>query len=396
MQHQRAYRYRLEPTADQEAGLYRFAGARRWMWNWGLQRKQDHYQQYKVGLSFRALCEELPRLKADPTTAWLKEIDSQLLQQALRDLEQSFKAFFARRARYPRFKSRKRGAFSFRIPQRVTVADGRVYVPKIGDIKLRYHRPIVGETKSATFTRDAAGHWYVSLIVAFDLSDEPAPLPPIEHTVGVDVGLKDFAVLSDGTRIAPPKFYRTAERKLKRAQRALSRKVTGSRNRAKARQQVARLHTHVANQRRDWLHKQSAAIIRHYDAVCIEDLNVRGLAKSKLAKSIHDAGWSFFRSLLAYKTCWNRKHLAVIDRFYPSSRRCGQCGAINADLQLADRGWRCTCGAVHDRDLNAATNIQHEGYRLLAAGHADRRNACGQPPRPPMAAGLDEPGSLPL
>lgn len=396
MQQQRAYRYRLEPTAEQEAGLYRFAGARRWMWNWALYRKQDHYQQHTVGLSFSALCEALPRLKADPATAWLKEIDSQLLQQALRDLEQAFKAFFARRARYPRFKSRKRGAFRFRIPQRVTVADGRVYVPKIGQIKLRYHRPIIGETKSATFTRDAAGHWYVSLIVAFDLPDEPAPLPPIEHTVGVDVGLKNFAVLSDGTRIAPPTFYRTAEGKLKRAQRALSRKAKGSRNRAKARQQVARLHTHVASQRRDWLHKQSAAIIRHYEAVCIEDLNVRGLAKSKLAKSIHDAGWSFFRSLLAYKTCWNRKYLAVIDRCYPSSRLCRHCGTIHPNLQLSDRVWRCACGVVHDRDLNAATNILYEGYRLLAVGHTESLNACGQPTRPPMAAGLDETGSLPL
>jgi putative transposase len=396
MQQQRAYRYRLEPTAEQEAGLYRFAGARRWMWNWALRRKQDHYQQHKVDLSFGALCEELPRLKADPATAWLKEIDSQLLQQALRDLEQAFKAFFARRARYPRFKSRKRGAFSFRIPQRVTVADGRVYVPKIGHIKLRYHRPIVGEPKSATFTRDAAGHWYVSLIVAFDVPDEPVPLPPLEQTVGVDVGLKDFAVLSDGTRIAPPKFYRAAERKLKRAQRALSRKTNGSRNRAKARQQVARLHTKVANQRRDWLHKQSATIIRHYKAVCIEDVHVRGLAKTKLAKSVHDAGWSFFRSVLAYKTRWNRKLFAVIDRYYPSSRLCRQCGMINADLQLSDRVWRCACGVVHDRDLNAATNIQHEGYRLLAAGHADSLNAWGQSIRPLMAAGLDEPRSLPL
>jgi putative transposase len=396
MQQHRAYRYRLEPTAEQEAGLYRFAGARRWIWNWALHCKQDHYQQHKVGLSFGALCEALPRLKADPATAWLQEVDSQLLQQALRDLEQAFKAFFARRAGYPRFKSRKCGVFSFRIPQRVTVAEGRVYVPKIGHIKLRYHRPIVGETKSATFTRDAAGHWYVSLMVTFDLPDEPAPLPDLEQTVGVDVGLKDFAVLSDGTRIAPPKFYRIAERKLKRAQRALSRKANGSRNRAKARHQVARLHTKVANQRRDWLHKQSATIIHHYAAVCIEDVHVHGLAKTKLAKSIHDAGWAYFRSLLAYKTCWNGKQLAVIDRFYPSSRLCRQCGTINTELHLSDRLWQCACGVVHDRDLNAATNIQHEGYRLLALGHRESLNAWGQSVRPPRAAGLDEPRSLPL
>lgn len=202
-------------------------------------------------MSFSTLCEELPRLKADPVTAWLKEIDSQLLQQALRDLEHAFKAFFARRAGYPHFKSRKGGAFSFRIPQRISVANGCVHVPKIGSIKFRYHRPIVGETKSATFTRDAVGHWYVSVVVAFNLRDEPLPLPPIEQTVGVDVGLKDFAVLSHGTRITSPKFYRTAERKLKRAQRALSRKANGGGNRAKARQRVARLHTKVANQRRD-------------------------------------------------------------------------------------------------------------------------------------------------
>ncbi len=394
MQEYCTYRYRLEPTAAQEAGLYRFAGARRWIWNWALHRKQAHYQQHKVGLSFSALCEELPLLKADPETEWLKDIDSQLLQQALRDLEQAFKAFFARRARYPRFKARKRGAFSFRIPQRVTIADGRVTVPKIGSIKLRYHRPIVGETKSATFSRDAAGHWYVSLIVAFELPDDPVPLPSIEQVVGIDVGLKDFAVLSDGTRIEPPKFYRRAERKLKRAQRTLSRKTKGSRNRMKARRQAARLHTKVACQRRDWLHKQSATIIRRYEAICIEDLNVRGLAKTKLAKSIHDAGWSVFRSLLAYKTCWKRKQLAVINRFYPSSRLCRHCGTINPALRLSDRVWQCTCGVVHDRDLNAAANIQHEGHRLLAVGHTESQNAWGQSIRPPMAAGLDEPRIL--
>jgi len=189
--------------------------------------------------------------------------------------------------------------------------------------------------------------------------------------------------MSDGERVPIPRFYRRAERKLKRLQRAYSRTRRGSQGRERARLKVARQHQKVANQRRNFLHQASTALMRRADAVCIEDLNVRGLAKTKLSKSVHDAGWSTFRFMLTYKAEWRRRHLAVIGRFYPSSRLCGWCGAVNDDLRLDDRIWTCACGATHDRDLNAARNIQQEGLRLLLAGGSpESQNASGGTVRP--------------
>ena len=210
--------------------------------------------------------------------------------------------------------------------------------------------------------------------------------PDLMRAIGVDIGLKDFAVMSDGERVSIPQFYRRAERKLKRLQRAYSRTGRGSHSRERARQKLARQHQKVTNQRRDFLHQASTALIRRADVVCIENLNVRGLAKTKLSKSVHDASWSSFRFMLEYKAVWHRRHLVAIGRFYPSSRLCGQCGAINADLTLEDREWTCACGAVHDRDLNAARNIQHEGLRLLLAGGSpESQNASGGAVRPATA-----------
>jgi len=216
----------------------------------------------------------------------------------------------------------------------------------------------------------------VTLIVHLDLPDMPLPTPDPARTVGVDLGLKDLAVLSDGRRVSAPKHYRRAERKLRRHQRHLSRCQKGSKNREKARLQVARQHQRVANQRRDYLHKLTTALVRQCDAICIEDLAVSGLGKTNLGKSVYDAGWGKLRFMLAYKTRWQRKRLALIGRFYPSSRLCRACGTVNPDLTLADRIWMCACGAVHDRDVNAAENIRYEGLRLLLAeGYPESQNA---------------------
>jgi putative transposase len=380
---QRAYRYRMIPTTAQEQMLLQFAGARRWVWNWALARRKAHYAATGTSLSVTQLGAELVALKSEPATAWLTNMDSQALQQAIRDLDQAFRSFFARRARFPRFKAKKRDTPSFRIPQRVTLADGYVSIPKIGRVKVIQHRPTEGTLKSATFKRDAADRWWVTVVAHLEMPDTPLPPPIPARTVGVDVGLKDFAVLSDGTRIPIPQFYRRAERKLRRLQRAYSRTRQGSTGRERARRKVARQHQKVANQRRDFLHKASTALIQRAEAVCIEDVAVRGLARTKLSKSVLDAGWASFRFMLTYKAVWHRRHLAVIGRFYPSSRLCGRCGAINADLALMDRTWVCRCGATHDRDLNAACNIQHEGLRLLlAGGFPESQNASGGAVRP--------------
>ncbi len=382
--HHKAYRFRMEPTQAQAEALLLLAGARRWVWNWGLARRKEAYAATGKGLTYNEQAAELTALKKQSETAWLKEADSQLLQQALQDLDRAFKAFFERRAGFPQFKSKKKDEPRFRIPQRVKVENSRVYIPKVGWVKIRQSQPIDCLIRGATFKRDARGHWYVTLTAEFTMPDTPLPPANPERVVGVDLGLKDFAVLSDGTRIAPPKFYRKAQRKLRRVQRALSRKREGSKNREKARHRLNRVHAKVRNQRQDWLHKLTTDLVTRHDGLCVEDLNLKGMARTKLSKSVLDAALGEFRRQLAYKAAWQRKHLVVIDRFFPSSKLCRACGTINTTLTLSDRVWTCGCGAVHDRDLNAALNIRAEGMRAIpvAVGHTETQNAWGVSVRP--------------
>jgi putative transposase len=284
---QTTYRYRLTPTAEQVSWSQQFAGARRFVWNWGLSRKREHYQATGKNLTYNALCRELTALKRQPETTWLRAMHSQLLQQALRDLEHAFQAFFRRvrtgepKKGFPRFKSKKTDPLRFRLPQHVRVEGSFVRVPKIGLVKAIVHRPITGVTKSATFKRESGGYWYITLVV------EQSHPPHVERTVkthvGVDMGLKSFGVLSNGETLANPRFYRTQMRKLARMQRALSRKQKNSRNRSKARRKVARLYQKVTHQRLDFLHKLSRDLVSRFDLISIEDLNVRGLARTKLS-----------------------------------------------------------------------------------------------------------------
>lgn len=368
----------MRPTKDQEPILNRLAGARRWVWNWALRRWKDYYEVNGKSIGLKQLSTELTALKQQPETAWLKEADSQSLQQTLKDLHRAFTNFFVGEARYPRFKSRKRDPLRFRIPQRVKVADGKVYVPKVGLVRIRQSEPVTETTKSATFRRTPDGHWYVSLVVEFEMPDVALPTPDPAKVVGVDLGLKDFAVLSGGERVPAPKFYRKGQRRLRKAHRALSRCKPGSNRRTKAKAKVARLHQKVANQRGDFLHKLTTRIVNDHEGVCIEDLSLKGLARTNLSKSFADASMGEFRRQLEYKGLWNRKHIIVIDRFFPSSRLCRGCGAINEALTLSDRRWVCDCGMAHDRDLCAAVNIRDEGFRMLAEGHSDNSNVRGR------------------
>jgi putative transposase len=364
---QKAYRYRALPTASQEVLFRQYAGARRWTYNWALAHRKEHYVRTGKSLSVSELCAELTTLKRQPETTWLREMNAQMLQQAIRDLDNAFEAFFARRARFPRFRSKRHDRPSFRFPQSLRLEGDTLIVPKLGPVRLVLHRPLEGTLKSATIKQDVTGAWYVSLVVHFELPDIPLPPPELERTAGVDLGLKDLVVLSSGERIPAPKHYRRAERKLKRLQRRLSRCQQGSKKREKVRRLVAHQHQRVANQRKDHLHKLSSTLVREHDAVMIEDLNVKGLSRTKASKSVHDAGWAMLRFQLTYKARWQRKHLVIIGRFFPSSRLCPSCGHINRDLTLADREWTCVCGVVHDRDLTAARNIRAEGLRLLLA-----------------------------
>ena len=372
----KVYRFQLRPTSAEEHQLFGMAGARRFVYNWAIERRIEHYQSTGKSLSFKVLSTELTLLKRQPETAWLKEIDSQLLQQALRDADRAFQNFFAKRGRFPRFKSRKVDTPRFRIPQRVVVANSKVYIPKIGQVRIRQSQAVEGESKSATFKRDATGKWFVTLTVNFELPDAMLSVNS-EKVAGIDLGLKTFAVLSNGEEIANQRFFRKGQKKLAKAQRQLSRKERHGANRTKAKQKVARVHRKIANQRNDFLHQLTRCLVDQYDGFCIEDLCIKGLARTKLAKSIDDAALGEFRRQLEYKTLWARKPIAVVSRGFPSSKMCGECGTLNDALTLSDRHWTCGCGAIHNRDLNAAKNIRREGLKQLAEGHSDSVNACG-------------------
>src|SRR5215204_3758680 len=375
MKLRKAYRFRMRPTKSQEVVLYRMAGARRFVYNWALSRRKSYYAEHGKGISARELSSELTALKGKPGTLWLNEADSQMLQQALRDVDRAFDAFFKRRSRFPRLRSKKAGHFTFRIPQRVRVEDGRVYVPKVGWVRIRQSRGVEGTTKSATFKRDATGHWYVALSTEFEIPDVEPPLAP----VGVDLGLKDLFVLSYGERVPAPRFARTAERRLGRSQKDLSRKKPGSRRREKAKRHVARVHRKVSNQRSDLLHKLTTDLTREYDCICLEALNTRGLAKTKLSRSVLDAAFGEFVRQVEYKATRSFKRSVRVGRFFPSTKLCSECGKVNVNVRLSERMWVCDCGTQHDRDLNASRNILAEGMRVLAAGQTESQNARGEP-----------------
>lgn len=378
--HRKVYRFRMKPTKEQGYALNRMAGARRWVWNWALRRWKDHYAATGKSIPLAQLSAELTALKQQPETAWLREADSQALQQVLKDLHRAFTNFFEKRARYPKFKGRKTDRARFRIPQRVKIKDGKVSVPKIGDVRIFQSQEVAEQTKSATFRRGADGKWYVSLVVEFEMPDIPIPTPDPAKTVGIDVGLIDFATFSDPAAkpIPAPKFFRKGQRRLRRAQRTVSRRKHGSKRRAKAVVKAAVVHRKFAAQRRDFQHKLSTKIVGQYAAVCVEDLSLKGLARTKLAKSFNDAAFGEFFRQLKYKCLWNCKHCIQIGRFFPSSKMCNVCGAINNGLTLSDREWDCDCTAHHQRDFLAACNIKDEGLRTLAAGQAGEPKRSGR------------------
>jgi putative transposase len=306
-----------------------------------------------------------------------------VLQQALADLNQGYRNFFASatgkrkgsRVAPPRFRSRKdrRQAIRFTANSRFRVlGNGRLRLPKVGDVEVRWSRPLPAEPSSVTVIRDAAGRHFASFVVEAGSK----PPPETEAECGIDLGLGHFAVMDDGTKIAAPRFLRRAEKKLKKAQRALSRKQKGSTNRDKARARVARAHAHVADARRDFHHKLSTKIIRENQAVYVEDLAVKGLARTRLAKSVHDAGWSAFIAMLDYKAKLHGREFRRIGRWEPTSQVCSACGVKDGPKPLNVREWTCgACGTVHDRDINAATNI-------AALGRREALNARGGQVRP--------------
>jgi len=377
------YTYRLYPDAGQAQALARAFGCARVAFNDGLAARNAAREAGQPYITDAELSARLTAAKKTPERAWLAEVSSVALQQALADLNTAYRNFFASVAGKrkgpkiapPRFRSRKdsRQAIRFTRNARFTVLDnGRLRLPKVGDVPVRWSRPLPAEPSSVTVIKDAAGRYFASFVVQAC----PEPLPETDRECGVDLGLTHFAVLDDGTKISSPRFLRRAEKKLKRAQRNLSRKQQGSANRNKARVKVARAHAHVTSARRDFHHKLSTTLIRDNQAVYVEDLAVKGLARTKLAKSVHDAGWSAFVLMLEYKAARYGRDFRRTGRFEPTSRVCSACGVNDGPKPLSVRKWTCAaCGTVHDRDVNAAKNI-------AALGRREARNARGGQVRP--------------
>ena len=387
MLERKVYRFRVDPTARQEAALARFAGARRFVFNWALARRKDTYEQTGKSIFWSALSVELTELKNNSGFEWLKEIDSQLLQQALADCKRAFDNFFQKRARFPKFKRKHGARQSFRIPQRVKLDRGRIYIPKIGWVAVRQSQPCDLPLKSATFKREATGKWYVSLVAEFDLPDLPKPVIVSETAIGIDVGFDRFATNSSGGVVENPRFFRKAERKIKRAQRRLSRKQKGSANRTKARRALAREYEKITNRRADFAHKFSTSVVKNNSTIACETLNLKGMSRTKLAKSVSDAAHRETFRQIEYKARWYNRNFVFIDRWFPSSQLCSECCQRHQELSLSDRFWTCpVCGVRHDRDHNAAKNIRDEGVRILVAvGHTETLNACGASVRPATA-----------
>ncbi|WP_264653282.1 RNA-guided endonuclease InsQ/TnpB family protein [Actinoplanes cyaneus] len=367
------YNYRITPDAVQRTALAQAFGCARVVYNDGLKLRQ---QAREAGEKY--ICDgDLSKLvitaaKATEPRAWLGEVSAVVLQQALADLNTAYRNFFTsisgkrqgRKIAPPRYRSRKdnRQAIRFTKNARFTVLDnGRLRLPKIGDVAVRWSRSLPSEPSSVTVIKDAAGRYFASFVVQTTLDET---LPPVDSAIGIDLGLTHFAVMSDGTKVTAPKFWRRAARKLQRLQQALSRKQKGSNRRKKAVIKVARAHAQVADTRRDWQHQLSTAIIRDNQAVYVEDLCVVGLGRTRLAKSVHDAGWASFTGMLEYKAARYGRTFARVDRWFPSTRMCSDCGRISDKMALNVREWDCACGSHHDRDVNAAKNIK-------AAGQAD-------------------------
>ena len=358
--------------------LARTFGCIRLVWNRTLAARHARYRVEGKGISYAESDRALTELKKDPDLAFLAEVSSVPLQQALRHQQVAFTAFFAGRSRYPRFKSRDARQSASFTRSAFRMKDGRLWLAKTATpLSFVWTWPSVDVTSidptSLTVARDSAGRWFVTFHV--DTAD-PVPLPALGESVGVDVGLTQFAVLSTGEKVAHPRDWERQEKRLKRYQRRLARCQRGSANRARARVKVARVHARIADARRDFLHKITTDLVRRFDVIAVEDLNVSGMVRNRsLARAISCTGWAEFRDMLDYKAQRYGRQVVAIDRWYPSSKTCSACGHLLAVLSLGTRYWTCPgCGTRHDRDINAARNILAAG---LAAGAGNGADACG-------------------
>ncbi len=370
----RGFRYRFYPTPEQETLLRRTLGCVRLVYNKALHARSEAWTSAKKSIGYVAQSRDLTAWKKLPKLSFLNEVSSVPLQQALRHLQVAYTSFFAKRTRYPSFKRKRCGGSAEFSRSAFRFEDGVLALAKMtSPLDVRWSRPLPNgaEPSNVTVNLDAAGRWHVSLLCE-DKSIKA--LPKVSAAIGLDMGITSLVTLSTGKKIANPKHAARELRRKRTLSRRLAHKTKGSKNRDKARQKLARLHARVANRRRDHLHKLSTRLVRENQAIVVEDLNVRGMVKLRsLARAISDAGWSELVRQLEYKSGWYGRTLIKVDRFFPSSKTCGDCGCIVERLPLDVRHWTCpSCSIEHDRDINAARNI-------LAAGLAVARKSevCG-------------------
>jgi len=363
----KAFKYRLYPDKEQAEKIDKNIGCVRWIYNYALAKKMKAWQQDKKNLSRYDISKDLPILKKQEETKWLKEADSKALMFSLLNLDNAYKKFFKEHKGYPKFKSKKKSRLSYTTYQGIEIDwdNNKLNIPKNKNIKIKLHRKFEGEARQITISKTPTNKYFASILVKTKDKEKKKRKITEKTAIGIDLGIKTFITISDGRKIDNPRVLYRFEKKLAKEQKRLSKKKKGSNNKNKQRIKVARIHEKITDIRKDFLHKLSTELTHENQvkSIIIEDLNVRGMLKNHcLAKAITNVSWSKFIELLAYKCDWYGVNLLKIGRFEPSSKLCSKCGIINQELTLADRKWTCkNCGTKHDRDINAAINIKRFG-----------------------------------